>query len=185
MILASQSPRRRELLRMISAEFEIIPAHGEENIPAGTPADTAVMLLAKQKAHEIFAEHKGELIIAADTVVAVDGKILGKPADGENAREMLKQLSGRTHSVFTGVCIIAENGGEKTFCEETKVEFYPLTDAEISDYIATGEPLDKAGAYGIQEKGALLVKRIDGDFFNVVGLPVARVYRELKLMQVN
>lgn len=179
MILASQSPRRRELLSLITDKFSVIPAKGEENIPCGTQPRDAVLLLARQKAAEIFSDFSGETIIAADTVVAVGDEILGKPADKADAAEMLRKLSGKVHSVFTGVCIIFPDGSINCFAEETTVEFYPLSPQEIDRYIATGEPMDKAGAYGIQGRGALLVKRIDGDYYNVMGLPVARLAREL------
>lgn len=177
MILASQSPRRKELLSFITKDFRVIPAVGEEHIAKGTPPDQAVLQLSQQKAEEIFSEHKGETIVAADTVVAIDGEILGKPRDEQNAAEMLRKLSGRVHSVFTGVYVIFADGSRENFAEETKVEFYPLTDKEIADYIATGDPMDKAGAYGIQEKGAANVKGIVGDFYNVMGLPVGRLAR--------
>lgn len=180
MILASKSPRRKELLGFISKDFKIIPAVGEENIPDGTEPKDAVVMLAKQKAEEIAADHKGEVIVAADTIVVIDNKILGKPRDEAHAAEMLGTLSGRIHTVFTGVCVIFADGASESFAERTDVEFYPLTESEISDYIATGEPMDKAGAYGIQEKGALLVKRIFGDFYNVMGLPVSRLARVLR-----
>lgn len=186
MILASQSPRRRELLALISPEFEVIPAQGEEILPEGISPREAVILLSQQKADEVkrrrFPETDNipDTIIAADTVVAIDGEILGKPHSPENAAEMLRRLSGRVHSVFTGVTII--NGSRSiSFAEETSVEFYPLTDEEISRYVSTGDPMDKAGAYGIQGRGALLVKSIRGDYYNVMGLPVGRIYRELKL----
>ena len=180
MILASQSPRRKELLSLITDNFEIIPAKGEETLPDGITPENAVLLLAEQKAEEIFAKHKNEAIIAADTVVAVEGKILGKPRDEADAFSMLKTLSGRVHSVFTGVCVIFTDGSKTTFAERTDVEFYPLSDKEIYAYIATGEPMDKAGAYGIQDKGALIVKKINGDYYNVMGLPVGRLSRVLK-----
>ena len=180
MILASASPRRRELLRLITDDFEVIPAAGEESISKGTPPRKAVQLLAAQKAEEINALHSGELIIAADTVVAVDGEILGKPRNEEHAAQMLKKLSGKQHSVFTGVCVIFEDGSGDIFTEETTVEFYKLTDREIADYVASGEPMDKAGAYGIQGSGALLVKGIVGDYYNVMGLPVGRLHRVLQ-----
>lgn len=179
MILASQSPRRKELLGFISNDFRIIPAVGEERAPEGASPEETVLALSKQKAEEIFETHKGETIIAADTIVSIDGEILGKPRDEAHAFEMLRKLSGRVHSVFTGVCVIFADGGIKSFAEETKVEFHELSDAEISAYIATGDPMDKAGAYGIQEKGAANVKGIVGDFYNVMGLPVGRLAREL------
>jgi len=180
MILASQSPRRRELLAFITPEFRVVPAVGEERIPEGASPEQAVLALSRQKAEEIAERYKGEIIIAADTVVAIDGKILGKPYSEAEAFEMLSTLSGRIHSVFTGVCVIFADGSIENFAEETKVEFYTLTAEEINAYIATGDPMDKAGAYGIQEKGAANVKGIVGDFYNVMGLPVGRLSRVLR-----
>lgn len=180
MILASQSPRRRELLGLITDSFSVIPAKGEERIPNGTHARAAVELLARQKAQEIALAHSGEVIIAADTVVCCDGVIMGKPHSDPQAREMLRSLSGRVHEVYTGVCVIFPDGCRECFSEETLVEFFELTDEEIDAYVSTGEPRDKAGAYGIQGKGALLVKGIKGDYYNVMGLPVARLARVLK-----
>lgn len=179
MILASQSPRRRELLSLITEDFRIIPAKGEEILPEGISPERAVILLSRQKAEEVYRKYKNETIIASDTVVAIDGKILGKPCSEENAAEMLRTLSGRTHSVFTGVCVIDEQGVQHSFAEETTVEFWELSEQLISDYIDSGEPMDKAGAYGIQGRGALLVKRIDGCYYNVMGLPVGRLMRVL------
>ncbi len=176
MILASRSPRRKELLSLITSDFSVIPAKGEEILPDGIAPNEAVILLSRQKAAEIYKEYKNELIIAADTVVAIDGEILGKPADEADAARMLSLLSGKSHSVFTGVCVIRSDGSEVCFAEETKVEFRSLSGQEISAYIATGEPMDKAGAYGIQDRGALLVRRIEGDYYNVMGLPVCRLY---------
>lgn len=167
-------------MSLITEDFRIIPAKSEEVLPEKISPEDAVVLLSEQKAEEIYRENRGEIIVAADTVVAIDGRILGKPADEKDAFAMLKTLSGRTHEVFTGVCVIFANGRKERFFEETKVEFYELSDGEIAEYIKSGEPMDKAGAYGIQGKGALLVKRIDGDYFNVVGLPVARLLRVLK-----
>ena len=180
MILASQSPRRRELLSLITEDFEIIPAKGEENIPEGTPPAEAVKLLAAQKAQEVYSSHRGDIIIAADTVVALGDRILGKPADEKDAADMLSMLSGTRHSVFTGVCIISPEGEERSFVEETTVDFWELSPQEIADYVATGEPMDKAGAYGIQDLGALLVRSINGDYYNVMGLPVGRLLREMR-----
>ena len=183
MILASQSPRRRELLGLFCPEFEVMPAQGEESLPDGISPRDAVMLLSKQKAEEISARSPGSIVagqlVAADTIVATDGEILGKPKSQEHAAEMLRRLSGRVHSVFTGVTLITPKTSV-TFAEETLVEFYPLTAQEIADYTATGEPMDKAGAYGIQGRGALLVKRIEGDYYNVMGLPAGEVYHRLK-----
>ena len=185
-ILASQSPRRRELLgRMGIENFLVRPAQGEELFdPTLTPA-RLVESLSRQKAEEISAGAGPEdLIIAADTVVSIDGRVLGKPRDPEDAAAMLAALSGREHTVYTGVTV--RRGGETvTEHEATAVRFRPLTEGEIADYVATGEPMDKAGAYGIQDYGALLVEGISGDYFNVVGLPVCRLGRILTRFGVD
>ena len=176
-ILASQSPRRQELLKYITTEFEIRVSEVDEALPDGISPSDAVLYLSNIKAQP-FA-NGDDIVIGADTVVALDGKLLGKPRSEKEAAEMLRSLSGRIHKVYTGVAIVC---GDKvtSFFDETEVEFYPLTDEEIFDYVATGEPMDKAGAYGIQGRGAVLVKRINGDYFNVMGLPISKVYRELK-----
>ena len=174
-ILASQSPRRRELLeRMGITEFEVIPAKGEEVVPPHVSPDQLVEGLSRQKCAEVAASRLDSLVIAADTVVAVDGRILGKPRDEEDAKRMLTALSGREHMVYTGVTVSL--GGEMiTEHEATPVRFRPLSDRDIAHYIATGEPMDKAGAYGIQGFGAVLVEGISGDYYNVMGLPVYRL----------
>lgn len=179
LILASQSPRRRELLAKITTEFEVIPARGEEILPEGIDPESAVKLLAEQKAAEVFSQNKDAVVIGSDTVVALDGQILGKPGSAQEAEHMLAMLSGRVHRVFTGVCVLSANL-KKTVAVSTDVEFYPLSQKEISDYVATGEPMDKAGAYGIQDKGSLIVKGISGDYFSVMGLPVAALSRLLE-----
>lgn len=179
-ILASQSPRRQELLKLITSDFEIKVSNVDETLPDKITPKEAVMYLSKIKA-EPFADGD-DIVIGADTVVALDGKILGKPKSEENAKEMLRFLSGRTHSVFTGVTL-ASDKKTKTFAVETKVKFFELTSEEIDAYIKTKEPFDKAGAYGIQGYGSLLVKKIDGDYFNVVGLPVSTLARELKAFE--
>ena len=176
LILASQSPRRRELLeRMGLTQFEIRPAAGEENAsPQLTPAQL-VEELSRQKAQEIAGTAtESDIIIAADTVVAADGRVLGKPHSREEAMEMLSFLSGRTHTVYTGVTV---QQGAKTLTrhEATDVVFRPLSEAEIAAYVNTGEPMDKAGAYGIQGRGCVLVEGIRGDYYNVMGLPVCRL----------
>lgn len=179
-ILASQSPRRRELLgQMGISDFIIRPAQGAEVVdPALSPAEL-VEELSRQKALEVSATAQaGDLIIAADTVVAVDGRVLGKPHSRDEAVEMLTALSGRSHTVYTGVTV-RRDGEALTEHEATAVRFRPLTPAEIAAYAATGEPMDKAGSYGIQGYGALLVEGIEGDYFNVVGLPVCRLGRML------
>ncbi len=180
-ILASQSPRRRELLGLMGlTDFAIIPAQGEEDLSAGLPPDKLVEALAAAKAKEVAAQaDPSDVIIAADTIVTLDGKVLGKPHSGEEAFEMLRILSGRTHRVYTGVAVLQGQRLELLH-EATEVVFRPLTEGEISRYIATGEPMDKAGAYGIQGRGALLVEGIRGDYFNVMGLPVCRLGQMLK-----
>lgn len=175
-ILASQSPRRQELLKLITNDFEIKVSNVDETLPSGISPKDAVLYLSKIKAEPF--KNGSDIIIGADTVVALDGKILGKPKNDENAREMLKFLSGKAHSVFTGVTLI-KGDIARSFAVETKVKFFDLTDEEIDEYIKTGEPADKAGAYGIQGYGSLLVEKIDGDYFNVVGLPVSKLAREL------
>lgn len=180
LILASASPRRRELLGLIAENFDVIPAKGEENADMSlSPAD-AVKALAKQKAEEVSEDFPDQTVIGADTMVFCEGRALGKPQDADDAKRMLKLLSGRVHSVVTAVAIAQKGRSVKIFAEETKVEFYPLSDEEIDRYTESGEPMDKAGAYGIQGKGALLVKGIEGDYYNVMGLPVGRVFRELR-----
>ena len=175
-ILASASPRRRELFGLISDDFRIVPSNAEETAPDGIAAENLPEYLARLKAGDIAAKYPFDTVIGADTVVILDGKVLGKPENKEDAVKMLKALSGKKHKVVTG-CAVCKNGACRSFSSVTEVEFYPLDDKEISDYVATGEPLDKAGAYGIQGRGALFVKSINGDYFNVVGLPVATLRR--------
>lgn len=178
-ILASQSPRRRELLeRMGISEFEIIPARGEENIVPGLTPEALVEALSRQKCLEVAAVHREALVIAADTVVAVEGRVLGKPRSKAEAEEMLSLLSGREHRVCTGLSL-SQGGRLRTGHEATAVRFRPLTREEIRHYVSTGEPMDKAGAYGIQGYGCLLVEGIVGDYYNVMGLPVCRLGRML------
>lgn len=218
-ILASASPRRRELLTQIGLDFDIVVSETEEKITSTEPAKV-VEELSTQKAEavweklcstaasqgsvtnaerldegsEVFESEQtsGEttmtdtLVLGADTVVACDGKILGKPADTEAAAAMLTMLQGRGHEVYTGVTILYEEDGEKkvlTFHEKTTVHFYPMTDAQIREYVATGDPMDKAGSYGIQGFCARYIRGIEGDYNNVVGLPVGRVYQELHGLQ--
>ncbi|MCM1523562.1 MAG: Maf family protein [Ruminococcus sp.] len=178
-ILASASPRRKELLKYAVSDFTVIPSKADETLPDDITAEQAAEYLAVRKAEEVAAEHEFDAVIGCDTVVIIDGEILGKPANINVAREMLRRLSGRTHRVVTGVCIIRRQD-ILSFSECTEVEFYPLTDREIEEYVNTGDPMDKAGAYGIQSEGCVLVKGIKGDFFNVAGLPVARLKRELE-----
>ena len=200
-ILASASPRRKELLEQIGLEFEIFPAKGEEVITKKEPQDV-VMELSKQKAEEVaamvqmFNETHEDIttatdimVIGADTVVAHEGVILGKPKDEADARRMLSSLSGNTHSVFTGVtiCIIAKDGrvGELCFYEKTDVTMFPITDVEMDRYMAMDEYKDKAGSYAIQGKSAIFIEKIDGDYNNVVGLPITRIYQKLKEVGID
>ena len=178
-ILASASPRRRALLEAVGLEFEVCVSDVEEVVLPHWGADQAARELARQKAEAVAAQHPEHCVIGADTVVVIDGHILEKPVDVADAAHMLRMLSGREHRVITGVCL-ARGDRRRVFSQETAVRFYPLRDEEIARYVATGEPMDKAGAYGIQAFGALLVEGITGDYFNVVGLPVARVVRELE-----
>lgn len=223
-ILASASPRRRELLTQIGLDFDIVVSETEEKITSTEPAKV-VEELSAQKAEAVWEklcstaasqgsvtnaerleegsgvsrtdegseafdpeQTSGEttitdiIVLGADTVVACDGKILGKPADTEAAVAMLTMLQGRGHEVYTGVTILYEENGERktlTFHEKTTVHFYPMTDAQIREYVATGDPMDKAGSYGIQGFCARYIRGIEGDYNNVVGLPVGRVYQEL------
>ena len=207
LVLASASPRRRELLSQIGLEFTVMPSKKEENAKA-TEAGALVQELSRQKAVDIWEQLSGGqgqnpdadqeqiseetqepnlngkrqpelLVIGADTVVCCEGKILGKPHSREVAAEMLTALQGRSHEVYTGVTLYSQSE-TVTFFECTQVEFYPMTEVEISEYIDSKEPMDKAGAYGIQGLGARFVKGIRGDYNNVVGLPVGRLYQELK-----
>lgn len=207
LVLASASPRRRELLSQIGLEFTVMPSTKEENAKT-TEAGALVQELSRQKAADIWEQLSGGqgqnpdadqeqiseetqepnlngkrqpelLVIGADTVVCCEGKILGKPHSREAAAEMLTALQGRSHEVYTGVTLYSQSE-TVTFFECTQVEFYPMTEAEISDYIDSKEPMDKAGAYGIQGLGARFVKDIRGDYNNVVGLPIGRLYQELK-----
>ncbi len=172
LILASASPRRKELLKVAGYDYEIVVSSADE-IGEGS-ADEVVTENARLKASEVFSR-VGNVVVGADTVVCIDNKILGKPENAENARAMLKSLSGRAHEVLTGFAIISEMGEDVGFCR-TKVHFKALTDSEIDVYIATGEPFDKAGSYAIQEFGSLFVESIEGDYFNVIGLPIASLY---------
>jgi septum formation protein len=187
-ILASGSPRRKELLSKVIPEFEIIPAISEEMATQEEPLEI-VKELSHQKASEIFYKTLTDsadriVVIGADTVVSYNHRVLGKPVDRHDARAMIKELAGRTHSVYTGVSIFAGGGGSKeesfTFGECTLVRVAPMSDEEIHAYVASGESDDKAGAYGIQGDFAKFIEGIEGDYYNVVGLPIARLYKELK-----
>lgn len=209
LILASGSPRRRELLALLGYEFQVIVSEIEESITKTEPA-AVVEELSRQKAMDVYRIYKEKygnnnyngsvrnepmdsvIIIGADTVVAADGRILGKPDSKEEAYKMLHTLQGCTHEVYTGVTLVRQKAGKcaessdnvspviKTFHECTRVIFYPMQDSEIWDYIDTKDPMDKAGAYGIQSGAARFIKGIEGDYNNVVGLPIARLYHELQ-----
>ena len=185
LILASASPRRRELLSRFGVSFEVIPAAGEE-AAAGLPPEALVRRLAEAKAAEVCSRvgDPDAVIVAADTVVELDGEILGKPGTPERAAAMLRTLSGRVHRVWSGVCV-RRGGARSSAAECTQVHFRPLAEAEIAAYVATGEPLDKAGAYGYQGLASLFVERIEGDYFNVVGLPLCRLGEMLAAFGVS
>lgn len=186
-ILASASPRRRELLARTGITFEVIPSNVEEKITKKHPSDI-VMELAHQKASDVCEKHSCPdcTIIGADTIVVYHGEILGKPSDRQEAYDMLSMLADRTHQVYTGVSIIRvdknSHKNTRTFYEQTDVTFYPITREDLRTYIESGDPLDKAGAYGIQGDFAIHIKEICGDYNNVVGLPLGRLYQELKNM---
>ncbi len=185
-VLASASPRRKQLMEQIGILPEIMPSRKEEE-KEGTGPGEIVMKLSRQKALEVAGMYgEGTVIIGADTVVSIHGRILGKPANHQEAVEMLLLLQGNTHQVYTGVTVISKAGemGQVSFFEETDVSVYPMSEAEIYQYIKSGEPMDKAGAYGIQGKFARYIQGIHGDYNNVVGLPVGRLYQELKALGV-
>ena len=182
LILASASPRRQELLRQIGLEFQVFPADVDEHIQGGTPVQI-VKELARRKAYYVAEQVRNDgCILGADTVVALDSQIMGKPADREEAISMLASLQGNIHRVCTGVCAVKKRGKEIQkilFAEETKVSIYKMEMWEIEEYADTLEPMDKAGAYGIQGIFAKYIQCIQGDYNNVVGLPVSRIYQEI------
>jgi len=181
LILASASPRRAELLRAAGIQFDVLPADIDESVFPDKSAEHHVRRLAEAKACAVLPRADGRPVLAADTVVVVTGEILGKPADEGDARRMLRLLSGRSHEVVTGVCLVRHEDLSTSEVAVTTVEFAPLTEAEIDWYVASGEPRDKAGAYAIQGLASRFVTRIDGSYSNVVGLPVGVVYRICKL----
>ena len=189
--LASDSPRGKDLLAKAGISFTVIPAAGEEKRTSENPGE-AVQQLARDKAEWVaqsLAEcEEGTLVIGSDTIVVFENRILGKPKDRRDAAETLEKLQGNTHQVYTGVTVLERKAGkwvEHTFFESTDVTFYPVSREEIQDYIATGEPMDKAGSYGIQGLFGIYVKGICGDYNNVVGLPVARLFHEMKKSGIN
>ena len=185
-ILASGSPRRKQLMRMAGLLFTVEPADVPEIIPDDMAPEKESEFLASVKAGYVLSQQdekrRDALIVGADTTVLCEGRVLGKPKDKAEAKEMLRFLSGKVHEVYTGVAIVSEDVSE-SFTSVTKVEFYELSDEEIDWYVSTNEPMDKAGAYGIQGFGCRLVKRIEGDYFTVMGLPIAEVARRLKQLQ--
>lgn len=184
LVLASASPRRKELLSRFVPDLIIDPAAGPELIPEGTDAPHIVQMLALAKARETAVRHADDTVIGADTVVELDGAVLGKPRREDDAFRMLHSLSGRGHRVWTGVAVI-HGGACFSEAEMTEVFFRPLKDAEIAAYIRTGEPMDKAGAYGYQGLASVFVERIEGDYFNVVGLPLCRLGQMLESIGVS
>lgn len=180
-ILASQSPRRLELMRLITADFTVCSVDTDETLPDGITPINAVKLLAEKKAKEVAAlpQWEGCCVIGSDTVVEAEGEILGKPVDAADACRMLNLFSGRTHLVHTGLAVLTPQGSLITSVT-TEVDFYLLTQGEIDRYVATGQPFDKAGGYGIQTEAALFVRGIRGDYYNIMGFPVATVYRVLR-----
>lgn len=178
-ILASKSPRRRELFSLITDRYRCIaPDVDESGVTSGDARQLSVDL-ARLKASQVFSENPNTIVVGCDTVVEVDGRVLGKPRDKEEARTMLHSLSGRRHNVYTGVCVLG-GGHERAFACHTSVEFYPIPPVDLERYIATNDPYDKAGGYGVQGMAACFVRGIRGDYFNVMGLPVSRLYNTLK-----
>ena len=179
-VLASQSPRRRELMMLLNLPFSSENPQIEELVDPSLPIQKAIEKIAVDKAMDVFNRHPNAIVIGSDTVVVLDDVILGKPTD--DAVRMLKMLSGKTHKVITGVCMISDK--EKiVFHSTAKVTFYPLDEALIKSYVASSLPLDKAGAYGIQDRGALFIESITGDYYTIMGLPIAEVNRRLRKME--
>jgi len=179
LVLASASPRRQELLRNAGIVFDVQPAHIPEGPVPGEQARDCAERLAREKAMAVAKHRPGDVVLGADTVVAMGGQILGKPVDSADAVRMLRMLSGREHQVITGVCVVA-NGQSSVASETTAVTMSEISEKEIADYVATGEPMDKAGAYAIQGIASSWIPRIEGDYSNVVGLPVALVWRMVR-----
>ena len=183
LILASNSPRRKELFKLLNVEYEIITSNIDEIIRTDIPAEELVMDLAFQKAIDIFKTHKDRVVLGFDTLVYIDDVLLGKPKSKDDALEMLRKLSGKTHFVLTG-CALISKSISKSFYEKTRVTFYEMTEDEMLEYVESGEPMDKAGAYAIQGLGSKFVKMVNGDYFTVMGLPISRVYHELRELKI-
>ncbi|NLG79380.1 MAG: septum formation inhibitor Maf [Firmicutes bacterium] len=175
-VLASASPARAELLRQIGLRFDVVPSGIAEDMVDGNDPGESVAALALAKARHVAESERDAVVIAADTVIVLDGEVLGKPADADDARNMLRRMSGRWHQVASGLAVVDARSGREAACHEiTQVRMASLSPAAVDGYVATGEPLGKAGSYAIQGRGALLVERISGCYFNVVGLPIARL----------
>lgn len=190
LILASSSPRRRELLEQLGLRFEVRPSQVAERVDNSQSPDLVVLGLARQKAHAVAAgcvqREDNAVVIGSDTIVVCNGQILGKPRHAAEARAMLQKLSGATHEVYTGLSVVdSADGHEASAWEKTRVHFADISDEEISAYVETGEPMDKAGSYGIQAFGAMFVEGIEGDYFTVVGLPLRRLYLMLREFGVD
>lgn len=178
LVLVSQSPRRRELMALLRVPFKTASPVGDEILDASVSVYEQIECIARDKALSVLPDYKDSVLVGADTVIVFNGEILGKPKDEADAIRMLTLLSNQTHEVITGVCI-ATKDQQEVFSVKSKVKFYPLTEAEILDYVATKEPLDRAGAYSIQGGAALFIEHVDGDHFAIMGLPIGRVYQSL------
>ena len=187
-ILASASPIRKELLERAGVQFEICPGNGEEHITSNKPEEIVKELSEQKAMAAVFPAEEGTVIIGSDTIVAFEGKVLGKPSDEEDAVKTLLMLQGNTHQVYTGVTVLEYRGSQwrkLVFAERTDVTFYPVSENEIREYVKTGEPMDKAGSYGIQGLFGIYVKGISGEYANVVGLPVGRLFYETKKIGIG
>jgi septum formation protein len=176
LVLASGSPRRRELMALIAQTFTVCPVDADETLRRGAPLDEEVVRLSRLKAEAALGLHPDAVCIGSDTMVTIDGLPLGKPENAAHAAEMLRRLRGRTHEVLTGLAVLLPDGTARTLCTRTRVTFRDFAEDELAAYLATGEPMDKAGAYGIQGRGALLIAGIEGDYYSVMGLPVAGLH---------
>ena len=178
LVLASASPRRREILTLLGIDYTVCPANSEAPVDESLPTEEAIVQVARGKAEEVAAQYPDEVVLGADTAVVIDDTILGKPATADEAKAMLRRLSGRTHRVITGVWVCGK-GFNRGFADAAEVTFYPMTDEDIESYVASGEPMDKAGAYAVQGHGARYIRGLNGDFYTVMGLPGGRLYRFL------
>ncbi len=178
-ILASKSPRRKELLELLKIPFEIIVSDIDEQIDYDNDLVKEIEKLSYQKANAVFRDHPDALVIGSDTIVKIGNDVLGKPHSVEEAKQMLRELSDNTHEVVTGVTILCKENAE-TFSSVARVSFYPLSEEEIEEYVNTNEPMDKAGAYAIQGDAAKFIRCIEGDYYTIVGLPIAQLYHRLK-----